>query len=152
MVVLSMVLLLSGDPPVIAVEPVPLVYAGEAQGNVVLATDQAAANKGLKPLGPFIADVADRFDQSMVDYPSARFRSVSLGYRDSKKVMCGYFNAKNRMGAYVGWAPFFAVSDGEGSILRWYGADEALPFTYKYHCEGPTAWLPGDHSATVAFH
>ena len=151
MVVMSIVLLLAGEPPVIEVTPVPLVRAGPAQGEVVMEYDQAWANKGVKPMAPLIQGVADRFDMILADYPSARFREVTLGYRELKMVMCGYYNAKNQMGAYVGWAPFYAISDGQSVNLRTYGPDEDVPYSYRYHCEGPTAWIPGDYAKTVTF-
>jgi len=151
MLPLVLMLLSAGDPPVIVVEPVPLVYAGDAQGEVVMAYDQAWANKGAKPLEPFVARVADRFDFVLPDYPSARFRSVTLGYRELKEVMCGYYNARNRMGAYVGWAPFYAIGDGKTAILKAYAPGDEVPYSYKFHCEGPTAWIAGDYSRALTF-
>lgn len=151
MILLSIALMLASDPPVIIVTPVPVVRAGPAQGEAVKEYDQAWANKGVKPMLPLIEGVADRFDVILPDYPSARFRSVSLGYRELKMVMCGYYNARNRMGAYVGWAPFYAISDGRNVILKTYGPDEEVPYSYRFHCEGPTAWIAGDYAEDVTF-
>lgn len=41
-------------------------------------------------------------DEQLLDYPAARFRDV----RGEGPVICGFVNAKNRMGAYTGWARF----------------------------------------------
>lgn len=43
------------------------------------------------------------FDIIAYDGPSARWRFELV---KSGKLVCGYVNAKNRMGGYVGWTPF----------------------------------------------
>lgn len=45
-----------------------------------------------------------------VDGPSVRFRSETVAAQGS--AVCGFFNGKNRMGAYVGFTPYVYVSGG----------------------------------------
>lgn len=52
----------------------------------------------------------DAVAYDLIDPKSAEFREVEendYGY------VCGQVNAKNRMGAYVGYAPFFAKKSGD---------------------------------------
>lgn len=78
--------------------------------------------------------VEDTVRQSLIDGESAEFRGVERCSGDSS-ITTGEVNAKNRMGAYVGFEPFF-VKDGQvyytstdgvmGIISRCYeGADAA---------------------------
>lgn len=63
-------------------------------------------------------------DDQLLDFRSARFRDVTgNGY-----VLCGKVNAKNRVGAYIGWMPFAAVwRDGRTSLyLQEAGAEPPL--------------------------
>lgn len=50
-------------------------------------------------------DAKDAVKRLLNDPDSARFEGLNPGV--SKKDICGYVNAKNRMGGYVGNAPFF---------------------------------------------
>lgn len=59
-------------------------------------------------------------NERLFDYPSARFRDV----RGDDTRICGYVNAKNRMGAYTGWK-LFGVLGSEGSLV-WIGDDYML--------------------------
>lgn len=46
-------------------------------------------------------------DKTLFDYPTARFREVFVkGSPGETVIACGYVNAKNRMGAYIGWQRF----------------------------------------------
>lgn len=47
-------------------------------------------------------DARQALDANLMDYPSARFRDV----RGNAFVICGFVNAKNRLGAYTGWKRF----------------------------------------------
>jgi len=72
---------LAQNPPVVIVSPPPdLVRAGPPQGGVVSPADQALASKGAKPFAPLTAMIVAEFDNSLADYPSARFKDVSFGY------------------------------------------------------------------------
>lgn len=77
------------------------------------------------PPGPvtdgIIRSARAALDERLLDYPSARFRDV----HGNAMVVCGFVNAKNRMGAYTGWSrfayvdlgsdPYLLVDDAEGS-------------------------------------
>jgi hypothetical protein len=139
------------DGPVIAVSPPPpLLSAGPLQGEAVDPADQALAAKGAKPFAPLVSEVVMQFDDTLADYPTARFKDVSFGYRDGKKVICGLYNAKNRMGGYTGWAVFYAFT-GEAPRVVILNADDRPAFSYNYHCSSLTAWIPGDWSSLMVF-
>lgn len=48
------------------------------------------------------------FEDALFDAPAARFRNerVVSGDKSGSVVLCGEVNAKNRVGAYVGWQRF----------------------------------------------
>lgn len=90
---------------------------------LIFAALAAATVQAATPLGPpteaqFTA-ARLALNEGLIDYPSARFRDV----RGSSAAICGFFNAKNRMGAYAGWTRFAFVNlteprlyvDGQGS-------------------------------------
>lgn len=62
--------------------------------------------------------IRKKLDAMLLDYPSARFRDVhihvdpEIGAKGAR--FCGFANSKNRMGAYVGWTPFFGMADVGG--------------------------------------
>ncbi len=64
---------------------------------------QASPPTTAPPAGSAQFVVAQRLlDERLLDYPSARFRDV----RGDERILCGFVNSKNRMGAYVGWTRF----------------------------------------------
>lgn len=65
-----------------------------------------------------VVEARQTLDNTLIDYPSARFRNVfPLVWHEGKGLMnlhpkiypafCGEMNARNRMGGYGGWEPFF---------------------------------------------
>ena len=60
--------------------------------------------------------------ERMNDPASAQFEGLEVLWREDKQIiLCGKINAKNRMGGYVGFVPFFVVGDldnGRPSNLR----------------------------------
>lgn len=52
----------------------------------------------------------------LFDAESARWRWPD--YVEGRKVYCGYLNAKNRMGAYVGFKPFMVYLSRETGQLK----------------------------------
>jgi len=52
-------------------------------------------------------------DRQMLDYPSTRFKDVTA---DAGRI-CGLFNGRNRMGAYVGWQRFGVLGNGRAESL-----------------------------------
>jgi hypothetical protein len=50
------------------------------------------------------------FDAQLFDGISARWKWPAQ--RGSTAVYCGWVNAKNRMGAYTGWSPFYVLFEG----------------------------------------
>lgn len=138
------------DGPVVTIiPPPPPISAGPAQAGTVSSSDQALAAKGAAPFKALISVMRLELDGRLLDYQTARFKSVALGYRDGKQVICGLYNAKNRMGAYSGWAVFYGFT-GDAPRIVILGADEEPAFSYDYHCGAQTAWLPGDWTAAVA--
>lgn len=55
-----------------------------------------------RPADAHFAAARDAMDKQLFDYTSARFRDV----RGDGALICGFVNAKNRMGAYTGWSRF----------------------------------------------
>lgn len=76
---------------------------------LIFAALAAATVQATTPLGPptdaqFTA-AKRAFDEQLLDHTSARFRDV---HGDAGAV-CGFVNAKNRMGAYTGWTRFVVM-------------------------------------------
>lgn len=81
---------------------------------MVVAAIATLQGSGPGPVTPGqIAEARTALDERLFDYPSARFRDV----RGRDKVLCGFVNAKNRMGAYTGWTRFaFITLGGEPTL------------------------------------
>lgn len=59
-----------------------------------------------------IARARDILETATFDFPSARLRNVKAGMSgDTMTFICGSINAKNRLGAYVGWQSFLIAGD-----------------------------------------
>lgn len=76
-----------------------MLFAALAAGTV-----QAAAEPG-PPTDAHFTSARRAFDEKLLDHTSARFRDV---HGDAGAV-CGFVNAKNRMGAYTGWTRFVVL-------------------------------------------
>ncbi|MBM3606618.1 MAG: hypothetical protein FJX25_18490 [Alphaproteobacteria bacterium] len=86
-----------------------------------------------------IEQARELFEERLLDYPSARFRNVT----GNDRVICGFVNAKNRLGAYVGWEGFVIVQTDGTSTLRLNEADEPVSLVYELYCmEGRTPVSP----------
>lgn len=89
-------------------------------------------------------EVREALDRTLHDAPAARFKDIRViaGRRDGEpKLLCGLVNAKNRLGAYVGWHRFlvergtdFAVvsvdadkNSSDADIAHQAGFDAAYP-------------------------
>ncbi|WP_411340308.1 hypothetical protein V6U71_21470 [Sphingopyxis sp. J-6] len=55
------------------------------------------------------AKIVAEADKLLFDGPAARWQ---WGLRKSDFIYCGFVNGKNRMGAYVGWTPFYYTDRG----------------------------------------
>lgn len=79
---------------------------------IVMMMAAAAAMQGSGP-GPVtprqVEGAKAALDARLLDYPSARFRDV----RGTGLALCGFVNAKNRMGAFTGWTRFAWVTSAE---------------------------------------
>lgn len=66
----------------------------------------------------------DTLDLTLTDYSSARFRDVRALGKDGAAgvIFCGLVNAKNPLGAYVGWRRFAAMR----TIIE---VDDGQPFS-----------------------
>ncbi|MFZ2252662.1 MAG: hypothetical protein WAW13_00640 [Minisyncoccia bacterium] len=150
LVACSLPALAQEGPQVVIVAPPPLVRAGPAEGSTPSESDLAFAARGAKSFAPLVAAIIDRMDNTLLDYPATRFKDVSFGYRNGKQIVCGFYNGKNRMGAYSGWAVFYAFTGDEPRIVL-LRPDEAAPYTHTYHCGAATAWVPGDWSSLFTY-
>ena len=70
----------------------------------------------------FVQRARADLDTHLIDYPSARFRTVFTSMFQTRKalfnphpqtyrIFCGLVNSKNSMGGFVGWTPFFLAPD-----------------------------------------
>ena len=57
------------------------------------------------------ATIKAYFDADLLDGASARWKWPALS-KEKPGIYCGWVNAKNRMGAYTGWQPFYVSFDG----------------------------------------
>lgn len=76
---------------------------------LIFAALAAATVQAATPLGPptdaQFAAARRAFDEQLLDHTSARFRDV----HGDAGAICGFVNAKNRMGAYTGWTRFVVM-------------------------------------------
>jgi hypothetical protein len=59
------------------------------------------------------AQIKARFDTVLLDGVSARWKWQP---QRSRLLYCGWVNAKNRMGAYSGWSPYYVMFEKSGRI------------------------------------
>ena len=90
------------------------------------------------PTPALLTDARRAFNESLFDYPSARFRDV----RGNQAVLCGNVNAKNQLGGYVGWRPFaFVRFDEQPGTL--YVGDDVMVDTF---CADVARFVAGDYA------
>lgn len=87
-----------------------------------------------------VADARDALDRRLLDFPSARFRDV----RGNALLICGFVNAKNRMGAYSGWDRFAYVDLGDDPYLLIDDPDETDDILLDALCGEDGNKLTGD--------
>lgn len=84
-------------------------------------------------------------DRSLIDYPSARFMDV----RGGPMFICGFVNAKNRLGAPTGWKRFAVYLGDEPSFRSDDGGDDIF---LDVSCGEDGRKLTGaDYSETVSY-
>lgn len=116
---------------------------------IVMMMAAVAAMQGSGP-GPVtdaqVRSARSAFDEQLLDFPSARFKDVTgNGY-----VLCGQVNAKNRVGAYIGWTPFAAVwREGRTSIYI-QEADAEPPLVLQTFCAEGRAPVSRDFASELA--
>ncbi|MBO9717493.1 MAG: hypothetical protein J7507_11975 [Pseudoxanthomonas sp.] len=60
----------------------------------------------------FESAAKDAVKQSLVDPDSAQFRDLRIMRRsEHERILCGELNARNRMGGYTGFTPFYIVGN-----------------------------------------
>ena len=113
-------------------EPIDCPPAGASAGEIC-ADEPKAPPKGPKPFvarplsAAEKAEIMREADKVLFDGPSARWQ---WGPRLDDYVFCGQVNARNRLGAYVGWRPFYYTSRGSLRII----ADGDSTIAYKALC------------------
>jgi len=137
--------------PVIVTTPPAVEYATGQEAPGPIASDVYAAQIGGKAFSNVISASQDYFDRVLPDFPSTRFRDVGFGYRNADRIICGFYNTKNRAGAYSGWAIFYAYTAIDGFHIRVLNPGDPGEYTYRWHCGDKTAWMPGDRSAEMTF-
>jgi hypothetical protein len=97
------------------------------------------------------AKARGEFDKTLFDYPSARFRdvTVTLAPKGGNPYVCGLVNAKNRMGAYIGWKRFLWTGE---SLYVASDGDMGAPIMIEAICDGGAGAKDGkDYSADLTF-
>lgn len=94
------------------------------------------------------AAIKNAADDLLFDGPSARWKWPP---KRSAFVYCGEVNAKNRMGAYIGWHPFYFVIDEDKLRILHDGDDRIV---YEALCASAgyipkPAWLEGSSAPSV---
>lgn len=122
---LTMLLLLAAEPvdcpPVGSVMRDRMKIAGEICRDDPPPPKPAAPFKARPITASEKAEIMREADKLLFDGPSARWQ---WGERKSAHLYCGMVNAKNRLGAYVGWRPFYffqgkfkIVPEGEEDVV-----------------------------------
>lgn len=116
-IAISCWLLIASTTAIAAEEPMPSFVAIEDDGAV-------------RKIAEENSDLKDPF--------SAQFRNLSVQTihlkgppKEISLIYCGEVNAKNSMGAYSGWAPFYATSIKK----QFYISRKANDFYYKLYCK-----------------
>lgn len=75
------------------------------------------------------AAIIKKADTVLFDGPAARWQ---WGPKKSDFVYCGMVNGKNRMGAYIGWQPFYYTPSGSFEIVT--GPEDGAKIVYDALC------------------
>lgn len=101
------------------------------------------------PHGPQVASLRQGFDETLIDYGSARFKDVRLA--TDGVATCGLVNSKNRMGGYTGWTPFYAMALPSSPAIITLGGDSSSLSVVTAMCgRADLKWLPVDLSDRIA--
>lgn len=84
----------------------PICFFGVALALSVFVSASATAQTGRQITEPEKAAVRLAIEQRLMDPMSAQYRWLPAIGKDG--AYCGYVNAKNRYGGYIGFAPFLA--------------------------------------------
>jgi hypothetical protein len=87
-----------------------------------------------------ISDARQRVTHDLLDADSAKFRDERVVKRPSGDLVCGEVNSKNRMGAYVGFAPY--AFDTKKRVLQVYPSEMASNEEALAMVRFPDACLP----------
>jgi hypothetical protein len=115
---------------------------------VVLASCNSAPHAGAPTpsrhvdlTGAQIARLKNDVARGLKDPDSARFGATFRAAESGgQTLVCGYVNAKNSYGGYVGEKPFIAAGDGAGGFSlvgvggRIYGVEDIGTLAVKEHC------------------
>lgn len=70
---------------------------------------QAAREAEARAISEFVEAAKSETARDLRDPASAQFRDLQVASFDMRYVLCGEVNAKNAMGAYAGYVPFYAI-------------------------------------------
>ena len=97
----------------------------------ILAAMAALQTPTIGPVRPAqLSEARTALDERLFDLPSARFRDV----RGNSLVLCGFVNAKNRMGAYAGWKRFAWITVNDDPSLEVDGAGSTSDIMLDAFC------------------
>jgi hypothetical protein len=132
----------------------------------VATTDSAAPSSPAAPSASVLALVEEyaarapaTLDENLVDYSSARIRSVRANYRilpGGKPTIsfCGEINSTNRLGGYTGWQPFVLVGSDEPVLMLQNGigpVGRLGPTVIARACQSSdVTWIDGDFTGRFA--
>jgi len=119
---------------------------------MTLASSTAALSKPMSSV-EVIAKIRKGLDSQLINYPSARFRSVRLEIYDdgSGFFTCGEINSKNKLGGYVGWSPFTVTGGPNFDAVVMLGDDGPSKTAINNTCtETDNHWIKHDYSTEVS--
>lgn len=85
----------------------------EARLQAMIKEERATAHAGILP-PDYKQKIDEKFSSTLIDPDSRRIEYLGHPYGG---LVCGYVNAKNRMGGYTGRHPFYAVFSATGSLV-----------------------------------
>ena len=75
---------------------------------------------------PEVGVAKKKIEGQLIDPSSVQYRNIIVKNGPSSVIVCGEFNAKNRMGGYTGFKPFVYNIAGSGDIDTDYSHVETM--------------------------
>lgn len=90
------------------------IAATQAKLQAMVEEERQTAHAGKLPKD-YKSQIDARFAQTLIDPDSRQIEDLTFPYGG---LVCGYINAKNRLGGYTGREPFYAIFSSNGELFR----------------------------------